>query len=201
MQGGQGNMCVSLRLLGLVLVALKVGQHPQANLVPVEVREKHKAGAQKFHAVRLGVLVALCLALLLAASHAALARKARRIARLSEEISRISPAARQVEKKRMEIKLIKEQIGGAISPFNLVMRFYELTFDGVTLSRVSIDSARGITIHGQARALSQAFEYLAVLERSGTFSRTEMRYAEKRPVGDKEIVDFEMFLTARDEKR
>jgi hypothetical protein len=191
----------SLRLLGLALLSLEVGKHPQMNLLPEETREKHKALARKRQMVRLGILGALCIALFLAASHAALARKERRIAALEAEISRISPEARQVEKKRMEIKLIKDQLNGSFLPFDLVMEFYKLTPDGVSLSQVSIDASKGITVHGQARALSQAFEYLAVLEHSDAFSEAEARYAEKRPVGDKEIVDFEVFLRARERRR
>lgn len=192
----------SLHLLGLALMALEDEEkHPQINLLPEETREKQKASARKRQTVRLAILGALCIALLLAASHAALARKERRIAALEAEISRISPEARQVEKKRMEIKLIKDQLGGSFLPFDLVMELYKLTPDGVTLSQVSIDATKGITIQGQARALSQAFDYLAVLEHSKAFSQAQARYAEKRPVGDKEIVDFEMFLMARERKR
>ncbi|GAG04354.1 unnamed protein product, partial [marine sediment metagenome] len=94
-----------------------------------------------------------------------------------------------------------QQVRGGFSPFDLIMHFYRLTPEGVTLSRLSIDRDRGISMHGQARALSQVFDYLSILEKSELFSKIEPRYAEKRPVGDKEIVDFEMFLIPASSKR
>jgi hypothetical protein len=192
---GEGSE-VSLRTVGLALIALRNAQ-PEINLLPEEVRNGLQVRSKRLRWLRIAAGGLVCALLLFSAAKAAMARTERRISMLDNEIRRMSPVAREVEAKRTELKLIREQLGGGFSPYALIMEIYRLTPSGVTLSQVSIDGRGGVTVHGQGRALSQAFDYLAVLEDCDLIDRAEARYAEKRPVGDKEIVDFEIFLTLR----
>jgi len=186
----------SLRLLGLSVIALRQ-ESPSINLLPEEERAVLHVRSRRIRWARTAAAAALCLLLFATGARAAVARTERRIHLIEKEVQRIGPVAREVESKRAELKLIQEQLHHGSSPFALVMEIYRMTPSGVTLSQMIIDSQRGVTLHGQALALSQAFDYLAALEDCSMVERAEARYAEKRPVGDKEIVDFEFFLTLR----
>jgi hypothetical protein len=186
----------SLRMLGLAVIALR-HDSPSINLLPAERRAALHLRVRRIRGARTAAAAVLCLLLFATAGRAAMGRTERRIQILENEVRRIGPVAREVESKRAELKLIREQLNRGFSPLALVMEVYRTTPSGVTLSQMVIDSQRGVTLHGQALALSQAFDYLAVLEDCDLVERAEARYAEKRPVGDKEIVDFEFFLTLR----
>jgi general secretion pathway protein L len=158
---------------GLLALAVAVGQpRPTLNLVPATTRPVAISGVQRLAAWLAAAAAVLGLGLLLAHGHA----QERYLARLTDEIRRLDPEVKTVERLGAEIveqkrllAAVRAAEAGGLRPLPVLKELTELIPPDAWLQSVSMDG-QGLEITGQAAAASQL---IPLLDASPTLERVE----------------------------
>lgn len=160
---------------GAAMLALAVAagsRRPPLNLLPEEQRPWTLSRAQLVTATTAAITILLGLALLFAQGY----QKERYLNRLSQEIRRLDPEVKAVERLVMEVRQQKRLVAtlrsvqkGGVRALPVVRELTELLPQDAWLQSLSMD-AQGVEVTGQANAANQL---IPLLENSAWLERVE----------------------------
>ena len=168
------------------------------NFLPQAVLKKREMWAKTKRLLTHFALGLVIVFLLFGILHARIQRREEYLAEFQYRLREISPAALKVEAKQKRLRAVKDQLSGRGLALTLLGELFRITPPGISINSLSVDLAGGVVIRGQAERLSQAFDYITILEKSNCFCNVKNRYAHTRTSGQKKFIEFE--LTCQVEK-
>lgn len=176
-------------LLGLSAKYLEA----QVNLLPENIEEE-----KKFDLVKKNIVFAsavLCLIAIIASGLVVkkLHDKKIYISRINAELAKIGPKVKKAKQISREIGVVTEKMSERPLAIDLVSEIFRITPGGVSLAMMEYESGKAVALRGIAPSLSDAFKYVATLEKSQYFENVKVRYANKRlGTAAGETADFEI---------
>ncbi len=163
------------------------------NLLPIPVKKKIELEKRKGILLKQGVSAAMVLVLISANCYLAIGTKQKRLYSMKKTLDKIRPVASQVETKRGELKIIREELGSTDFTLQALVVLHQLTPDSVSLNAFHLEKGGSVLLRGQGDNMSIVFGYCESLRRSPLFKEARVRYLGKRKLEDKRIVDFEIY--------
>ncbi len=112
--------------------------------------------------------------------------------RLGAEIKKNEPQVNRVKKMTQDLGMLKEQLGARPFAIDIFASVHKITPSGMHLSLMDYEGGKSLALRGTAGQMSQVFGYAKALEKSEFFENVKIRYATKRVMDGKDIVDFEI---------
>ncbi len=172
---------------------------PLANFAPTELTVHHALQERGRDLARLGVLLVATMTLMSVLFIEKMIIATRFLDRVTREASAIAPAATEVEKAKMRIRVSQQRMGRDTSALRILDRLYRAVPDDITLMGVQFDTGQSLNVKGYSANMSHIFEFASTLGRLPIFGAVKTKSVAKRRFGNQELIDFELIcqLTER----
>ena len=147
------------------------------------------------------IMAALLLSILMVFSGMVSARlyfKSQYLSQLRQEVQKTDEKAREVERLRKEIKIVKESRDIQSSSIEVLSLLYKLIPPEIYFNAVTFKKREYLILTGAAEEMSDVFKFVTVLEKQPVFNNVKIKQLTKRKKqGGREQSDFEItcFLT------
>lgn len=172
------------------------------DLIPWEVRLKEGLAKRGRDLMIMGGLLLSILMVFSGLMSERLYFKRQYLEQLKQEVLRTNEQAREVERLRKEIKVVKEIRAIRNSTIELLSRLQQLLPREIYLTAITFKEGEQLTLTGVSEEMSDVFRFAAVLEKQPGFEPVKIKQVTKRVTeGESERTDFEIvcFLTTKNE--
>ncbi len=183
------------RILGQALSMIEVPEFQPVtlNLLPIEEKKKKEFQTKQRLFFKKVFLVLIIFFLLLVNLSFKLYKREREARLIIREIKRIKPLASRIQRERKRLVALNEELGGDSDSLDILAELYQITPKSVLLSTFSLETGKVLILRGEAQELSVVFDYVSILENSPSLENIRVNYATRRRVGQKEVVNFELY--------
>lgn len=175
-----------------MLGALEVLPAQHFNLMPVELRIRKGLEEHTRQIVRFGVLAAV-LVMVMSLFFAERVQKRRwALEQLDQRYRRTAAQAQEAEKMRGVLDFTGRQMRTGQSPISFLEAVYQFIPNDVYCTHLTFEDGKKFSIRGYAAGMTAVFNFVTELNKSGRLTGVETKYATKRKVQEKELVEFEI---------
>lgn len=162
------------------------------NLIPSEAREEVQYSLLRTNLITAAFLALLFVVIILGIFVKKLHDRYVYMSTINTQLKKISPTVESARKMLKDIKIIQEMMGRKPLAVDVLSEVYTITPANVSLTMIGFESGKDLVLRGGAPELSEVLKYVAALEKSSCFEGAKVKYANKRVVDNREIVDFEI---------
>lgn len=174
---------------------------PLANFAPKELTVHHALQERGRDLARLGVLLVATMTLMSCLFIEKMIIATQFLGRVTREAAAVAPAATEVEKAKMRIRVSQQRMGRETSTLRLLDRLYRAVPDDITLMGVQFEAGKDMNVKGYSANMSHIFEFASSLGRLPIFGAVKTKSVAKRRFGNQELVDFELICQLADRAR
>jgi len=174
---------------------LGIGFNPafvKMNLLPAQMKEKNTRERQRKVLAR---TTALLLALFIAVSGIftkQFIETRDQLAALRLRMKEIEPEVKRLKRISQDVEIVKKHIDMKGSGVDVMRELYKIIPEGISISVLDLSIEKSLRLKGVSTDLSSVFKFTSSLEKSDYFEDCEPKYAQKRKLKTKELVDFEI---------
>ena len=111
---------------------------------------------------------------------------------VNARIKETEPKVKRLREISGQIELVEQNISTRGSAVDVLHEIFKIAPQGVSVSILDFELGDAFTVRGVSSDLSGVFKFASDLEKSIYFEGCQIKYAQKRVVGEKEFVDFEI---------
>lgn len=163
-----------------------------ADLLPRPLKEKRRRRRWRRQIFMHGLRICLVVLLALLCLRVSAWRTTRSLHRYEQRLAEISPLAQKLQFLQAQLDVIQAQVQGNVSTLDIIGELYQVLPPDVSIHYLSIDDNRRVVVRAQAKRLSQAFDCIDPLERSGYLADVRQNYAHLREIEGQVLIDFEL---------
>ena len=175
-------------LLGLLLKS----EDMKINLLPEEAKEEVRFVLSKNNLITAIFLFLLFITVIFGIFIKKLHDKYVYLSGINIELKKIEPKVVAAKKVTKDMNIIQEVVAEKPLAIDIVSELYGITPNNISLSMVSFERKKTVTMRGSSQALGDVLKYVTVLENSPYFKGAKVKYANKRMAQNMEMVDFEI---------
>ncbi len=184
----QGKEISLLAPIGMLLQ----GTGRQLDMIPEVIKNQRKSKRRMASLTVASLLFLVLLAVGGVNFYAEVNLKAQEIGLLQTKLDSLSPRVRKLEQMRTKINLIRDHVGTSRMSLDFLRELYRVIPESIALSGFLYDETKYIIIKGTADTMSNVFDLIPTIEDSPYFEKVSSRGVNRRKVGSKEVVDFEI---------
>lgn len=162
------------------------------DLLPPEAKEKIKARNKKLSFLKTGTLAGLLVLLLFGVLSKDVFEKTSQLNLINSRIKEIAPQVKNLKEVSENIDIIKANLDMKGSAIDIIREVYKIVPQEISISVMDFEFAKSVTVRGIANDLNNVFTFCSGLEKSVYFEKCQIKYAQKRTLKEKEVVDFEV---------
>ena len=162
------------------------------NLLPANTREEARLAMLKNNLATTMLLFTVFVILVFGLFVKKICDKSAYLAGVKAELRKIEPGVSSTKKMMKDINIIKDMMAKRPLAVEIVSELYTVSTGDISLNTVNFESGKMIAVKGASQSLSGVLKYVDALEGSPYFEGVRVKYANKRMVEGKEIVDFEV---------
>ncbi|NQU74320.1 MAG: pilus assembly protein PilM [Candidatus Omnitrophica bacterium] len=167
------------------------------NLLPSEEKENLKKQARRKMLAKATLLLSVMICVLSAVFINGLINTTRQVNLINSKIKETAPRVKKLKEISQNIALIREHLNMKGSSVDVIREVYKIVPQAVSVSVLDFELGRSLTIRGVSSDLSSVFKFSSNLGKSDYFEECQIKYAQKRIVKTKEVVDFELSCRLR----
>ncbi len=162
------------------------------NLLPEEVKFKHKLEQRSRSMIKSGVYVIIIMTLLCSVLIGKIYFRSVYAKRIQQQLNAISGDVEMLEKAMTEVKLVKNYLSNQGYMLNVVSEIHDLLPDNTYLSDIKLSAGDVFSIRGFSDSMSSVFTFIGIMEGSSYFKNIEAKYTSKRKEKDRDVAIFEI---------
>ena len=169
------------------------------NLLPVGLKNKHTLNTQFRKHLKLTVSLLAIIFIWLLAFNKNLDNKSRYLARLEDELSRISQEGRPLEEIEQKLMLLQKRFKDPATCLDLLYELHQVMPQETSLTEFNYEEAKQVSLRGSSNGLNPVLTLVSNLENSAAFKkyRITMNYATQKKTQAGESLDFEITCTPK----
>ncbi|MDD5428363.1 MAG: pilus assembly protein PilM [Candidatus Omnitrophica bacterium] len=123
--------------------------------------------------------------------------------RLKKHVKEISSEAGEIEKMKLGIDLVKDNLDTKNSSLGILHEIYKITPSDISLGSIYISENKQVVIKGRGFEMSDVFKFIKSLEDSKMFTNVKASYTrtKREKEGDKDVEYAEFEITCPHERR
>lgn len=172
-------------------IALSPGK-PSYNLIPQNIIAKREQAGYKTQFSKTVLIGCLVVGTLAAVMVVHIAAKKKIIRDYKEELSSLSADVDQIEKMAKKLNYVKNERDESTICLDALAEVFRIASLDISLAYFGYSAQKPLVLKGQAKALSDVFNFVNTLEASEIFKEVEVRHSSKRRIKDQEVADFEI---------
>ncbi len=165
---------------------------PQIDLMPKEISHERRGLAKRRESIvtysLIGVVIVLFSTLLYSKIH----QKNKIIGAISTKVEEVNARIEGLGEILKKTEAVKDHLEKGSFIIKVLEDFYLAVPQDISISGLDYDGKDNVFYKGNSRAMSTVLNYVKRLENSKCFSKVEVKYATKKKVKGKEIVDFNL---------
>ncbi len=165
---------------------------PKINLVPKDIQEGRLLIAKKHEILTLGSLILILILSLSIFIFKKFNDKNIVLTSLEERLKDSSPKAEKLETMFSTIKLVRSRLSGNYSAIDIISELYKITPEAIKIAVFDYEYDKKVTIKGASKNMSEAFEYVKILEDSPIFENVKLDYVSEKKDTGKKGADFQL---------
>jgi len=111
---------------------------------------------------------------------------------LGLKIKETEPRVKRLREISQQIEIVKQNLNMKGAAVDAMREVFKIAPPEISISVLDFELGRSLTLRGVSNDLSSVFKFASGLEGSRYFENSEIKYAQKRVVKEKEFVDFEI---------
>jgi len=167
------------------------------NLLPSEEKEKLRKRARRKMLAKTTLLLSAIVCVLLGVFVNRLVDTVGQINLINSKIKETAPRVKKLKEISQNVALIREHLSMKGSSVDVIREVYKVVPQAVSVSVLDFELEKSLTIRGVSSDLSSVFKFSSNLGKSDYFEECRIKYAQKRIVKTKELVDFELSCKLR----
>ncbi|MCK5451499.1 MAG: pilus assembly protein PilM [Candidatus Omnitrophica bacterium] len=175
-----------------VITAILAEDKIQVNLLPEEIKFKHKLEQRVRQILKAGIHVITIMVILCSLIVAKIYFKSIYINQLDQKLRVIAPKVEQIEKSMTEIRSIKDYLINQGHIINVLAEIYEIVPKNTYFSDIKISETNDFSIKGFSDSMSSVFTFIGIMEESPYFGDVVAKYTSKRKEGENDVAIFEV---------
>lgn len=183
-----------------LLIGLGLGSSLESlNLLPDEEKAKLDRIARLKELTRIALSIAVITLLWVVIINKNLDNKTMYLARLKQELSKVSHEAAPLEEAKKRIMLVENSSQKRISGLDVLYELHRLLPQEASLLNLGYEEDNQVILHGEAAQLNTVFALVSKLQDSSVFKKfnIKVRYATAKRGQTGEMVDFEIICAKK----
>lgn len=165
------------------------------DFLPPELKEERQRVGKKNRFVRTAILAGtICLVLIGIFARDYMYRD-KDLALLKTRIKETDPKVKRLKEISQQINIVKQNLDMKGSAVDVLREVFAIVPPDVSISVLDFELQKALTIRGISTSMSGVFKFASDLKKSKYFEASEIKYAQKRIIKEKEFVDYEIDCT------
>jgi len=160
------------------------------SLPEIQVRSQIKKRTRQL--VTLGSLLTYILAVICGLFFGRMYNREAYLRGLRERFEKIKQETDSLAQKSREINIIKGRLDIQSSALKYLYEIHKLVPEEIILNAITFEEADKMVLRGQAKEMSNVFEFITVLEGSAYFQKIESKETRKKKIKGREVSEFEI---------
>lgn len=162
------------------------------NFLPKEIVFQKRSRLYKRHFIRMGIVIFGIIFVIGLIGVTNFVYKSKQVKHISERLNVIKPQVRSLTKMKQIIDIVSSGIQMEGSSVDILREVYRVIPSNISLTVLDLDVSKDILIRGMADGLPLVLKFVNLLDKSVYFEEVTMKYASKRSVKGKIVIDFEI---------
>ncbi|MFH1837133.1 MAG: pilus assembly protein PilM [Candidatus Omnitrophota bacterium] len=175
-----------------VITTLLAEDKVKVNLLPEEVKFRHKLEQRSKYILKAGVQVIMIMALVCSLVVSKIYFKSLYLKRLDHQVEAMVPDVERMEEHMTKIKEVKRYLAEQGYMLNLIAELHDILPKNTYFSDIRVETNGEFSIKGFADSMSSIFTFIGIMEESVFFEEVVAKYTSKRKEEDKDIAIFEI---------
>lgn len=188
----EGESAKNVSSVTALLGAGSTPQPPRCDFLPEELALRRIVQERGLEIAKLGIGAVSVLMLLSLVMIEKVIVHHQQLARINKKIEILAPAANEVERAQMRIRVARQRMARDASVLRLLDRVYRAVPAEVTLTEVHLESDKELAIKGYSANIPRIFEFVTALEKNPLLGTVKTKSVAQRKFGNKDTADFQL---------
>ncbi|MCX5716136.1 MAG: pilus assembly protein PilM [Candidatus Omnitrophica bacterium] len=167
---------------------------PQVTMdfLPAQIKRDNRRRARKKIFIRAALLILAIKLVVAAIIFRGAINEKEMFQTLNLKIKETEPKVAKLKEISQDLAIIKAYLDTEGSAVDVMREVYRIVPQGVSIAVLDFELDKSLALRGGAADLNSVFKFTSDLEKSGHFKNCQIKYAQKRTVKTRELVDFEI---------
>ncbi|MBU1084359.1 MAG: PilN domain-containing protein [Candidatus Omnitrophota bacterium] len=164
----------------------------KVNLLPEEVKFRHKLEQRSKHLLKAGVQIITVMFLVCSLVVSKIYFHGIYLRRLDQELTAMTPEVGRIERAMTRVKEVKKYLAEQGHVLNTLGELHDIIPQNTYFSDIRIDENGDFSVKGFSDSMSSIFTFIGIMEESKYFENVVAKYTSKRKEDEKDIAIFEI---------